>query len=118
MGLAVVLIAVPGPLAALTLVSAKTAVAAAVVKLAAASGTGALLGKQVVRLSSVIQEKLIGSAEFGAVGQSVETFRAAVRRAAQRLADEAVAEAAALVLDESNALLEALEAFRNGPEKA
>lgn len=118
LGLAVVLIAVPGPLAALTLVSAKTAVAAAVVKLAAASGTGALLGKQVVRLSAVIQEKLIGSAEFRAVGQSVETFRAVVRRAAQRLADEVVAEAAALVLDESNALLEALEAFRNGPEKA
>jgi hypothetical protein len=66
-GLAVVLIAVPGPVTALTFVAAKGAIGAAVAELAAASGAAWLLGRPIGRLVEVVREKALGSPEFAEV---------------------------------------------------
>ncbi|MHC4697611.1 MAG: hypothetical protein ACYTFA_12805, partial [Planctomycetota bacterium] len=96
--LAVILIAVPGPVAALTLVSAKGAIAGALAELGAATGAGAVLGRHMGRLATAIHEKLLGSPEFDAVKTATASFRELLDSAARRQVNEALAEASALVM--------------------
>jgi hypothetical protein len=114
--LAVVLVAVPGPVTALTLLSVKGAVGAALTELLAATGAGALLGKHVKHLSSVIQEKLIGSPEFEAVQAVAASLRAALQEAGQARVAATTAEAAAWVLPPEDPLSTALEILRSEAE--
>lgn len=114
-GLALVLIAVPGPLAALTAVAAKGAVAAALTHLLMAGGAGALLGKHLSRLTGVVQEKLLGSAEWTAVREAAENLRGVLEQDARRQLDPFLAEAQNLVLDEREPLRAALECVTDGP---
>ena len=115
-GLAIVLIAVPGPVTALTLISAKGAIGAALTQLATAAGAGALLGRPIGRLTNLVEEKLLGSAEFSAVQDATISFRALLEANGRRLADDAAAEAAALVMNDRDPLARALEALRQPPE--
>lgn len=108
-GLAIVLIAAPGPVAALTLVSAKTAIGAALGQLLAATGAGAVFGKPMGRLLSIVQERLVGSAELAAVNQAAAALRDRLRAAGMDDVEAAVAEASALVLPEGDPLRYALE---------
>jgi hypothetical protein len=114
--LAVVLVAVPGPVTALTLLSVKGAIGAALTELLAATGAGALFGKHVKNLTAVIQEKLIGSPEFEAVQAAAASLREGLQAAGQALAAEAAAEAAAFVLPASDPLITALETLRREAE--
>ncbi len=113
--LSVVLLAAPGPVAALTLVSAKGAIGAALGKLAAAAGAGAVFGKHAGRLTAVIREKLLGSPEFRAVQGAAAGFREQMERTGRQLADDALAEARALVMDADEPLFSALEVLREPP---
>ena len=114
--MALVLIAVPGPVAALTLFSAKGAIGAALTQLATATGAGALLGKPMGRLLQLAQERLIGSEELAAVHKSAAAFRELLESGGRRLAEEAIAEASGLVMDRSDPLVGALECLRKQPE--
>jgi hypothetical protein len=113
--LAVVLIAVPGPITALTFLSAKGAIAAALTQLATATGAGALAGRHMGRLLMVIREKLIGSPEFDAVRAAADGFRSQLDRAGQALAEEVLAEASALIIPSDDPLIPALEVLREPP---
>ncbi len=114
--LLVVLIAAPGPVTALTLASAHGAIAAALVKLATASGAGAMLGKPIQRLTKLVEEQLLGTPEFDAVGQATAHFRSLLDAAGRRLAELALADASALVMDSHDPLVTALACLRNPPE--
>jgi hypothetical protein len=114
--LAIVLIAVPGPVSALTLVSAKGAIGGALAQLLTATGAGAVLGKQLGRLVAVVQEKLLGSPEFDAVRSAADGFRGRLESAGRVPAEEAVAEAEALVIPADDLLKSALEDLREPPE--
>ncbi len=116
LGLALVLIAVPGPVAALTLVSAKGAIGATLAQLATATGTGALLGRPMGRLLQLARERLIGSDELAAVHQSAAAFRKLLESGGRRLAEDAIAEASGLVMDHSDPLVGALECLRTQRE--
>lgn len=111
-GLALVLIAVPGPVAALTLASAKGAVGAALTQLATAAGAGAVLGKPLGRLIALAQEQLLGSAEFDAVQESADTFHSLLTAVGQRLVSNAVAEGHTLVIEPNDPLATALDKVR------
>jgi len=115
-GLTIVLIAAPGPVAALTLLSAKGAIGAAFTQLATAAGAGALLGKPLGRLTTLVEEKLLGSAEFDAVQTATTTFQALLEANGRRLTNDAIAEAGALVMDHDYPLAKALESLREPPE--
>jgi len=114
--LAVVLIAVPGPVTALTAVAAKGAIAGALTQLLTATGAGALVGGPLTRFASVVQEKLIGSPEFNAVQIAVGAFRARLHAMCAQMNDRALSEAAALVLASDDPLVHALEALRDAWE--
>ncbi len=116
--LAVVLIAVPGPIAALTLVSAKGALAGALAHLAASTGAGALVGKHMGRLALVIQEKLLGSPEFEAVQAAAHSLQGLLMRAGKELVTDVLTEAEAYVMPEHDALGTALETLRRTAEEA
>jgi len=112
-GLALVLIAVPGPVAALTILSAKGAVGGALAHLATAAGAGAVLGKPMGRLLALAQEKLIGSEEFEAVKEATDAFDRLLAASGQGLANDALSEGRALVLEPTDTLAIALGALRN-----
>ena len=116
LGLAVVLIAAPGPVAALTLAGAKGAVGGALTQLIAATGAGAILGKPTGRFISTIQEQLVGSAEFNAVQTAVAGFHALLVAGGSQLIEEAVAEASSFVLDGCDPLTVAMDTLRNAAE--
>jgi hypothetical protein len=116
--LAVVLIAVPGPITALTLISAKGALGAALTHLAASTSAGALVGKHMKRLALVIQEKLLGSPEFEAVQTAAHTLQDLLTRAGQALIADVLAEAEAYVMPAHDPLAQALETLRRGLEEA
>lgn len=115
--LAIVLIAVPGPVTALTLVTAKGAIGAALGHIVTATGAGALLGKHAGRLAGAVQEKLMGSSELDAVRAAANDFREHLESAGRQLVDDAVAEASALVLGRGEPLAPALEVLRNPPKE-
>ena len=107
--MALVLVAAPGSVAVLTLATAKTALGAALGKLLAAAGAGALFGKQLGRLTEVVYEKLLGSAEFDAVRAAAGAFRTALLQAGATQAEEAHRDAARLVLPADDPLAGALQ---------
>jgi hypothetical protein len=113
LGIAVVLVAVPGPVTVLTLVAAKGAIAGALGPLAMATGAGALFGKQFGRLVKVVEEKLVGSREFEAVREAASGFRALLEEQGRRIADEAIDEARGLVLPPDDELASSLETLRD-----
>lgn len=114
--LGVILVAVPGPVAALTLVSAKGAIGAALTKLAAAAGAGALFGKHAGRLSAVLAEKLVGCPEFDAVRDSVSVFRDHLASFGRRQAEAIINDAVGLVIDEDDPLAAALKTLQDASE--
>jgi len=114
--LGVILVAVPGPVTALTLVTAKGAIGAALTKLAGAAGAGALFGKQAGRLSAVLTEKLVGCPEFDAVREAASVFRDRLASFGRRQAEEIITDAAALVIDENEPLAAALATLRDASE--
>lgn len=107
--LAAVLIAVPGPVTALSLLAAKGAITAALGHLLVAGGAGAMLGKQMGRLTVVLQEKLMGSAEFDAVRVAAESYRMLIEAAGRREVSQAMVEASSLVIPPQDPLIEAME---------
>ena len=102
-------------MAALTLVTAKGAIGAALTQLAAAAGVGAGLGKHMQRLGVVIHEKLLGSPEFDAFKVATASFRALFESSARQCVDAPLSEASALVMDRDEPLLQALEHLRKPP---
>jgi len=116
LALAVVLIAVPGPVAALTLTSAGGAIGAALTKIAAAGGAGALFGKPLGRLSAALTEKLMGSPELDAVRDAAAAFCDRLAAFGRDRADAALREAQALVMRKNDPLAQALEAVRQVSE--
>lgn len=114
--LAVVLIAVPGPISALTFVAAKGAMWAALTQLATAAGAGGLLGKHMGRLMTIVYEKLLGSPEFDAVHAASDGFRGRLESVGRTFVDEAVLEATALVMPCDDPLASALGKLREPPE--
>ncbi len=111
--LAVVLIAVPGPVTALTVVAAKGAIGAALSQLAAATGAGALFGKQIRAFSGVVREKLVGSSEFDEVQQAASSYRRLMEAAGRRTMDAALEDASRFVASPEEPLLSALEQLRD-----
>ncbi len=108
-GLAIVLIAVQGPVGALTGPAAIGAIWGSAGKLAAMAGTGALMGKQAGRLMSVVREKLIGTTEFTAVTRAAADFVATVTALGEELAAQHLDQARDLVIGPDEPLLAALE---------
>ena len=109
LGVAVVLVAVPGPVTILTLAAAKGAIGAALSQLAASAGLGALAGKHLGRFVSVVREKLLGSPEFTQVREAADAYRQLLLSAGQAQAQTAGAEAAGFVLPAGDALAGALQ---------
>lgn len=118
LGVAVVLVAVHGPVAMLTLPAAKVAIAAALGKLAATAGVGGLLGRHFTRLLQVVREQLIGSPEFTAVQEAAERFRMHIEQHGWRLAEVALAEARRLVAPADDPLVRALAVLCAHGERA
>jgi hypothetical protein len=116
LALAVVLVAVPGPVTALTLVAAKAALGAALPQWLAAAGLGAVLGRHAGRLAEVFREKLIGGPEFDAVRQAADRFRVLLESAGRDLVQARLAEAEALVLSADDALHVALDRLARAAE--
>lgn len=116
--LAVVLIAAPGPISALTLVTVQGALAGALTELAASTGVGALVGKHMGRLARVIQERLLGSPEFEAVQTAALRVRGLLTRAGQALITEVLTEAEAYVMPDHDPLARALESLSRATEDA
>ena len=114
--LAVVLIAVPGPLSALTLASAKGALVGAMGQLLGATGAGLFLGKPLGRLAHAIQEKLLGSAEFDQLRAAANEFSLHLDDVRLRLADGALRQAAAYLIPRDDPLHAALEALAGAME--
>ena len=113
--LAVALVLVPGPVTVLTLISAKGAIAAAITKIGASAGLGALFGRQMGRFLTVMQEKLIGCAELNAVRTAAAGFRQLLVSHGGEQAARAVAEAQALVIRSDDPVAGALETLRECP---
>lgn len=115
--LAVALIAVPGPVTALTAIAAKGAVAAALTQILAATGVGAMAGRPVARLASVVREKLIGSAEFTAVRKATSELRLRLEAICTRISEKALSEASAYVLPDDDELAFALQHLRDAGDR-
>ena len=109
LGIAIVLVAVPGPLGVLTLAAAKGALIAAAGKLAVATGAGALFGKHAGRLADVVAEKLVGSKELGAVEAAAQRYCDRIEAGLQAHVAGALREASELTLPEDGAVIQALE---------
>ncbi|HVP12568.1 MAG TPA: hypothetical protein VMV94_15440 [Phycisphaerae bacterium] len=105
---AIVLIAVAGPVTALTWPVISVALGKAVATLLASAGAGAVAGRPLTRLLVVIQEKLLGSDEFLAVGEAVEEYRQAIAQFGRAAAAGCFAHAQALVLPDDDELTRAL----------
>jgi hypothetical protein len=117
-GVAIVLVAVQGPVAALTLPAAKVALGAALGKLLGAAGAGALAGRPLRRLVDVTYEKLMGSPEFTAVKDAAENYRQLIVAYARQRAESTITVAEQRVLRRGDALRAALERIRDGAERA
>lgn len=116
-GLAIILIAVPGPITALTAVGAQAALGAALSHLLAATGAGAVFGKQIGRLVAVAQERLWGSAEFTAVQHESKGLCRLLEDAARKRMAAALHAAEELVVPQSEPVHRALESVREAAEK-
>jgi hypothetical protein len=99
--------------AALTVLSAKGAIGGALAHLATAAGAGAALGKPMGRLLALAQERLIGSKEFEAVEEATNVFDQLLAASGDGLANDALSEGRALVLEPTDTLAIALGALRD-----
>ncbi|HON67640.1 MAG TPA: 50S ribosome-binding GTPase [Phycisphaerae bacterium] len=112
-GIAAVLVAVPGPVAALTPVVAAGAIKAGLVKIGAAGVFGALGGRPIARLVEIVREKLLASPEFNDVRMAAERFRQLLEEHGQAAARELEMSAGRLTLAPGEPLLEALRIVRD-----
>lgn len=112
-GVAAILVAVPGPVAALTPVIAAGAIKAGLVKIGAAGLFGALGGRSVARLVEIVREQLLASPEFNAVHTSAEELRRLVEEHGRAAAGELERAARQLTLAAGEPLLEALQTIRD-----
>ena len=113
---AIVLVAVAGPVTALTWPVVSVALGKAVGTLLASAGAGAVAGKPLTRLLAVIQEKLIGSAEFEAVGDAIEAYRQGISQFGRTAAGQCLAHARTLVLSEDDELTRSLTVLCSAAE--
>ncbi len=105
---AVLLVAVSGPVGALTLPAIKAALGGALATLATTAGAGAIGGPVLGRLLRVVQENLLGSAEFDAVQAATERYRSAIAAFGREAADASLNAGSKLVLPENDKLARAL----------
>lgn len=112
-GVAAILIAVPGPVAALTPVIAAEAIKAGLVKIGAAGLFGAFGGRSMVRLFEIVREQLLASAEFNEVRTAAERFRQLLEEHGQAAAHHLEQAARQLTLAPGDALSEALRIVRD-----
>lgn len=105
---AVILIAVSGPIGALTLPAAKLALSGAIGTLLSSAGAGALAGRPLGRLLNVVHERLIGSREFDAVRLAIDAIRDDIAGFGEAVASRSYAEAQQLVVPADDDLLQAL----------
>jgi hypothetical protein len=117
-GMLIVLIAVPGPITALSLAAAKGALAGAFTELATAAGAGALFGKQLGRLIDVAREKLIGCAEYEKVKSVGEALGTEIGVEIDRMIAVSLEEAGALTLARDDTLFAALGAAARMADKS
>jgi hypothetical protein len=108
-GIAAILVAVPGPLHALTPLIAAGAIKAGLVKIGAAGVFGAFGGRSVARLVEIVREKLLASPEFNEVHASGEQFRRLLEEHAEAAAGRLENAAGRLTLPPGDPLLAALE---------
>jgi hypothetical protein len=104
-----ILVAVPGPVAALTPVIAAAALKAGLLKLGAAGAFGAVSGRPLARLAEIVREKLLASPEFNRVREAAENMRRLIEEHGQAVADRLSRRAGDLVLKEGDPLRQALE---------
>lgn len=109
-GIAAVLVAVPGPVAALTPMVVAGAIKAGLVKIGAAGLFGAFSGRPVARLVEIIRERLLVSPEYGAVQAAAEACRRCVDEHCQAAMNELMGSARRYTLMDDPALAAALEA--------
>lgn len=112
-GIAAVLVAVPGPVAALTPVVAAGAIKAALVKIGAAGFFGAIGGRSVARLVEIVREKLLASPEFNDVHAAAERLKQLLEEHSQAAARELEQSARKLTLAAGEPLLDALKTMRD-----
>lgn len=106
---AAILIAVPGPIAALTPVIAAGALKAGLLKLGAAGAFGALSARPLARLTEIIREKLLASTEFNRVREAAESMRRLIDEHGRAAADYLSQEARTFTLAPDDPLGQALE---------
>jgi hypothetical protein len=106
---AIVLVAVSGPVTALTLPAVKIALGNALGTLLASAGAGAVAGRPMTRLLTVIHEKLIGSAEFKAVQAAVDAYREGIAAFGRDASSRFFEQARRLVLPEDDETVQALQ---------
>lgn len=111
LGLALVLIAAPGPVTALSLATAKTAVGAALAELLTAAGAGALFAKPMGRALAMMEENLLGTPEYHTVQQASGRIHDIFRRHAEAHRETVLSEASALVLEADHPLRGALQSL-------
>lgn len=107
-----ILVAVPGPVAALTPVVAAGALKAGLLKVGAAGVFGTVSGRPLARLMEIIRERLLASPEFNQVRDAAEPLRRLVEEHAQTAADRHVQAAREMVLAPDDPLARALEAMK------
>ncbi|MGQ9651228.1 MAG: hypothetical protein ACUVXJ_14055 [Phycisphaerae bacterium] len=106
---AAILIAVPGPIAAMTPVIAAGALKAGLLKLGAAGAFGALSARPLARLTEIIREKLLASTEFNRVREAAESMRRLIEEHGRAAADYLSQEARTFTLAPEDPLRQALE---------
>lgn len=106
---AAILIAMPGPIAALTPLIAAGALKAGLLKLGAAGAFGALSARPLARLTEIIREKLLASTEFNRVREAAESVRRLIEEHGRAAADYLSQEARAFTVPPDDPLGQALE---------
>jgi len=106
---AAILLAVPGPLAALTPAIAAGALKAGLLQLGAAGAFGAISGRPLARLTEIIREKLLASPEFNRVREAAESMRRLVEEHGRAAADRLSREARGFTMAPADPLRQALE---------
>ncbi len=108
---AVILIAVPGPIAALTPFIAAGALKAGMLKLGAAGVFGAISGRPLARLTEIIREQLLASPEFNRVREAAEAMRRLIEEHGRAAAERLIQEARGFTLPPADPLRQAMEAL-------
>lgn len=108
---AAILVAMPGPIGALTTIAAAGALKAGLLKLGAAGVFGAISGRPLARLTEIIREKLLASPEFNRVREAAESMRRLIEEHGRAAADHLSQEARGFMLPSTDPLRQALEAL-------